>query len=302
MAKVYRKQLIEGVTVPSIIHNMNYFWHNMAVYEDGTISVWDKIDLDDVPKKIASTWLSFSVPDGKPLSVHGLCSLEILSAKWNFTAESYYNYIVETVKGINPEMANIYRTTQREKEKWEKCHVAFTADPTPCKCNEGFGYDLLDGDETNIMLRNDGNLLLTELYAYEDGFFSIDGLEGYFSIDDIKKMFAERTICTAPEKDEMVTLGALGKISANVDYIVEPKAKLEEIINNSLRIQDKPDAHTLCINAYHRYLVEPTEYNKDKLREAYEAVPEHERIFLGDMDSKDHDFQRILYSDKKREV
>lgn len=49
MSKVYREQCIEGVTIPSIIHNSQYFWHNMAVYEDGTVSVWDKVDLDDIP-------------------------------------------------------------------------------------------------------------------------------------------------------------------------------------------------------------------------------------------------------------
>lgn len=302
MAKVYRRQLIEGITIPSIIHNMNYFWHNMAVYEDGTVSVWDKVDLEDVPKKISSTWLSFSVPEGKSLSVHGLCNLDILYAKWNFDNESYYNYIIETVKKINPEMANIYRTTQREREKWEKYHVAFTADSTPCKLDGGFGYDLSDGDETNILLHNGGKLLLTELYAYEDGSFSVDGLDGDFKIEDIEKMFADKTICTKPKKGETVTLGVLGEIKTEADYAVSPKEKLGEIKNNSLRIQDKPDAHKLCINAYHRYLVEPTEYNRNKLREAYEAVPEHERMFLGDMDSKDHDFQRILYTDKKREV
>lgn len=302
MAKVYRRQCIEGVTIPSIIHNMQYFWHNMAVYEDGTVSVWDKVDLDDVPKKIASTWLSFSVPEGKWLSVHGLCSLKILSANWKFDDRSYYDYIIETVKSINPEMENIYRTTPRGMEKWEEYHIGFTAEPTPCKLDEGFGYDLLDGDQTNILIHNDGKLLLTELYSYEDGFFSIDGLDGCLNIDEIEKMFKDKTLCTSPGEGEEITLGILGKAKVKADYFVEPKEKLAEIKNNSIRVQDKPDAHTLCIRAYHNYLVAPTDYNKNKLREAYEAVPDHERIYLGDMDSKDHDFQRILYSDEKREV
>ena len=39
------------------------------------------------------------------------------------------------------------------------------------------------------------------------------------------------------------------------------------------------------------------------LPEIPEAVPESERMYLGDMDSKDSDYRRILYyPDKKREV
>ncbi len=50
------------------------------------------------------------------------------------------------------------------------------------------------------------------------------------------------------------------------------------------------------------YLVEPTDFYKEELRKAYEAVPEHERCYLGDMDTRDSDFRRILYTNDKREV
>lgn len=54
---------------------------------------------------------------------------------------------------------------------------------------------------------------------------------------------------------------------------------------------------------YYLYLENPIEFYRDKLREKYERVPEHERMYLGDMDTKDWDYQRILYRpDEKREV
>lgn len=41
----------------------------------------------------------------------------------------------------------------------------------------------------------------------------------------------------------------------------------------------------------------------EELRKTYEAVPESQRMYLGDMDTKDWDFIRILYRpDQKREV
>lgn len=305
MGQVYRKQRIEGVTIPAIIKNGQYFWHNMAVYEDGFVSCWDKVDLSDVPQKLASGKISVHVPDGKGISVFHCCYLNIESAKWNFDAKSYYEFIRETVKKLNPEMANIYKTTDREKAKWNKHRVGFTADPTPFKLTGGMGYRMLDGNKMNIFLRENGKITLTMLSCYEDGTFSVDGLgEEYLTIEDIERLFAEKTLCSAPESGEVVTLGVLGtaKVTTDSDLAVSDKDKLEEIRNDSLLAQNKPDALELAREAYFAYLVDPCDFYRERLREAYEAVPEHQRCYLGDMDTRDTDYVRILYTDEKREV
>lgn len=304
MGKVYRRQRIEGVTVPAVIHNNQYFWHNMAVYEDGTVSCWNKTDLSDVPRQLSRGWLMPSVPVGKTLGVFHCCSLEILSARWSFNEESYCDFVAETVRSINPEMANIYETTPREREFWKERRIGFTAAPTYCKTGAGkIGYDMLDGENSHILLRRDGKIFLTELYAYSDGTFSIDDLGGkYFTLDDIEKMFYDKTLVTAPKDGETVTLGALGEAECKAVYSVKRKDKLEEIKNSSLKAQKLPDAHDRCMESYFAYLVDPCDFTREKLREAYEAVPEHERCYLGNMDTRDSDFIRILQTDNKREV
>ena len=303
MGKVYRKQRIEGVTIPAVIHNGQYFWLNMAVYEDGTVSCWNKTDLCDVPYQLSRGWLTPFVPEGKGLSVYGLCWLEIVKADWKFNNDSFYEYVKETVRSLNPEMANIYKTTEREKAKWKDYHVGFTADPTPCKVGAEFGYQLVDGDKANILLHNDGKLQLTQINIFADETFSIDGLgEQFLTLDEIEKMFKDKTLRTSVKDGETVSFGALGEVECRTVSSTEPAEKLKEIKEKSLRVQNKPDAHERCQRAYHAYLVEPSKFNKNKLREAYEAVPEHERIYLGDMDTRNTDFERILYTDEKREV
>lgn len=305
MGRVYRKQTIEGVTVPAIIHNSQFFWQNMAVYEDGTVSCWEKVDLDDVPAVLKRGWLTVSVPNGKSLSIYGACSFEVSDAKWSFTNESYFEFIKDTVQSMDPEMANIYRTTEIEREKWDKLRIKHSASPTYCKINaEKFRYDLLNGDSTNVFLQTDGALMISALYAYADGTFSVDGIDGkFFTFDDVEKLFKDKELRVAPKDGDTISLGALGTVEcASCDSRVKLKEKLKEIENKSLKVQNKPDAHERCIKAYHEYLVEPSDFYKERLREAYEAVPEHERCFLGDMDSKDSDFRRILYSNSKREV
>ena len=304
MGKVYRKQRIEGVTVPAIIHNRNYFWLNMAVYEDGAISCWEKTDLCDVMRQIERGWLTVGVPAGSALSVHGLCTLEIISADWNFDSESYRKFIEDTVRSINPEMANIYQATQREKDKWKEFHVGFSASPTPFKVTGKFGYDTKNGKQMNVFLRKNGDLMLTSVTAYEDGTFSVDGLDGedYVSLDKIHELFNEDILCVSPNENETVSFGALGTAVCKAVYEVLKSEKIKEIENESLRLQNKPDAFEAARRAYINYLEYPSEQSKNKLREAYEAVPEHQRMYLGDMDMRDRDYIRILYTNDKREV
>ena len=207
------------------------------------------------------------------------------------------------MRSINPEMENIYKTTEREKAKWNDYHIAFSADPTPCKLGGRFGYQLLDGDKSNILLRRDGKITLTQVIVYADGTFSVDALgEDYLTLDEVEKIFRDKTLCTSVKDTEKVSFGVLGSAECRTVSCTDHSEKLKEIKEMSLRVRNEPDAHDRCIKAYHDYLTEPTAFYKKRLLEAYEAVPEHERCYLGDMDTRDSDFIRILYTNEKREV
>lgn len=49
MNKVYRKQLVEGMGSPGIIHNSSYFLMQLSVYEDGVVGCWHKSNLSFHP-------------------------------------------------------------------------------------------------------------------------------------------------------------------------------------------------------------------------------------------------------------
>jgi hypothetical protein len=103
--------------------------------------------------------------------------------------------------------------------------------------------------------------------------------------------------------DMPVHIGALGIVeAAGIDWAVSVDEKRKEILDYKNALNDKPTLHDAAVSAYHAYLEDPSGDNRERLRAAYEAVPEHERMYLGDMDSKDWDYQRILYSDEKRQV
>ncbi len=153
-------------------------------------------------------------------------------------------------------------------------------------------------------LNLNGEIMLTSVSAFSDGYFSVDGLDGeeYITLDKIRELFSEDVLCVKPSDNETVSFGALGKARCKTVYDVLKEEKIKEIENELLRLQNKPDALETARQAYLNYLMLPTEQNKEKLRFAYKAVPEHQRMYLGDMDTRDRDYIRILYTDDKREV
>ena len=306
MGACYSRQLVEGVTIPAIIHNSGYFLISMAVYENGTVSCWHKSDLIQFKEDLRKGWVVPAVPRGKELSVHGLGDFPVRDTRWKHDAHSFYRRVEDTVRCLNPEMANLYRTTQREIDKWNEARVQWSASPTPRKRGSGFLYTLLDGNGGYVFYRREGTLCLSFLTAYADKTLQLDDAgDRFFTPEEIDKLFEDGILLTAPAEEEWVSISGLGEVLlAPPDFGPLPvQEKRKEIAENVSRAAGEPDAHDRCIEAYHEYLVEPGDRTRENLRKAYEAVPEHERIYLGDMDSRDSDFIRILYNpDIKREV
>lgn len=303
MNRVYRKQLIEGVNIPAIIRNHSYFLIQMAVYADGVVSCWHKSDLQQFQQDLRRGWVTPQVPEGQTLSVHHLGSFVVKKARWQYNAKSFYQQVREVVRSLNPEMANIYRTTASETARWNKLRVGFSASATACKLKEGFGYDFWDGRGGYIFCRQAGGLFLTPLTAYGDKTVQVDALgDNYYNMEEIEQLFAQGTLAANMQGEEWVTVSGLGELLL-APMSTAAADKLGEIVDDIAELTGQEDSLDICRRAYHYYLEEPTDWAREKLREAYEAVPVHCRPYLGDMDTRDSDYIRILYHPEiKRQV
>lgn len=300
---IYVKKMVEGESIPGIIRNGNYFLTELGVYEDGTISCWERNDLKQFRDSIAHNRIVPAIPDGELLSIFQLGAFRIEKAEWLYNKDSYYNHIVEIIKSLNPEMENIYTETPRISEKWDKARVRFSDNPTDCKLREKLGYSLTDGKSGFIFCNIDGITSITFLVVYADKCFRIGEFpDKDFTFDEIKEMFRNGTLSTKVTADTWVNIENLGKVKLSTVSSVKTSEKLKELEEKAKRLANEPTAHEKCVNAYHQYLEYPCEDTKEALRKAYEAVPEYERCYLGDMDTRDTDYVRILYSNEKRTV
>ena len=300
--KVYYKRLIEGITTPAIIQNGGYHFIHMPVYEDGTIDCWGRVPIDEAAEKLKQGWLVTSVPVGEHLSIHGLGAYKIKKARWNFTENSYVDHLYSLVKGMNHKMSGLFQETAEQKEKWSTAHVKWNATGIPYKVKSNFGYSMMDGRATS-MFQQDGDVFhLVSIIAYADGYYQIG--DDSFSSQETTDMIQQKQLLCSPPPDAPIHLMGLGTIEIENDpYSVDPAEKLKELLDYPNELGKKGTAHDRCRAAYHQYLEWPDENARERLRAAYEAVPEHERMYLGDMDTRDQDYLRILFEpDNKREV
>lgn len=305
MGHVYHKHLVEGVTIPAIIHNLNYYLIQMAVYENGTVSCWKRSDLAQFRDDLTKGWVVTQIPTDSNISVHNLGFFHISAASWKYDIDEYFLHIKDIVHSLNPEMTNLYHTTKRETDKWKNAKVSWRDSPIPCKLKSPFGYNLLDGDSCYIFYRKDDHLYLTPMTVYADKTIQIDAAgEQLYSQNDIEELFAANILCTCPKNDELVKIEGLGEIVLDASNgQLSVKDKLAEIADTLARVSGEKDSLELCQTAHYQYLTDPNDITREMLRKAYEAVPEHQRMFLGDMDNRDSDIIRILnYPNSKREV
>ncbi len=338
----------EIIYFPGIINNVNYFFTTVALYEDGVINCWEKVEFHNIKNVIEKGWLCCEVPNGKNISIFQVGDYTIKSAKWKYNKETYYKTIIDNLKELNPKIESINKITREVSKEDYKKEMLVTSNPFKMEYKKNFYqwfdgdntfifynlgdkitrevskedykkemlvtsnpfkmeykknfYQWFDGDNTFIFYNLGGQLYLTTLTAYEDKTFEIGLLEEkYFSLEEIKEMF-EKNILTTEVKDRFFIKDFAEIEIEKINYFVEKSQKLKEIEDMMKKVCEEETTLELCREAYFNYLEDPCDYTKNELRKAYEAVPEHERIYLGDMDSKDCDYQRILYSDEKREV
>lgn len=280
----------------------------MAIYEDGIVSAWNKFDIYQFEKALERKWVVSFIEDNEELGIHGIGDFKILESQW-FHKDDYYEYVKSILKDMNPEMQNIYQTAQREIEKWEKLKVSFMANPIDFKMKGKFGYDLSNGKSYFIFRKSPNYSSSKEVFLicytiYDDETISFNNDDNIYNFDDIKKMFNKNELLLYPKEDDTIIIKNLAKLKLkSVIKYTNKKEKLKEIVQNIKEISGKENAFDYAIRCYHNYLVYPSDYNRELLKEAYEKVPEHERMFLGDMDDKDSDFIRIIYTPNiKREV
>lgn len=295
--KIYKKQIIEGVSIPAVIHNGNYYFVDLDVYENGRVYCWNFEDFEHFKNDVRRGWVVTSIPNGKNISIHNLGDWKIKNGKWNFDAESFIEYIEKQIREMNPHWENIY--THRQKII-NGVRVGEDGKGTPYKVEMGeynWAKEKLDGESFDLFYKQDGFYSLVQVSVFKDATLHICRIENPFeiSLEKFEEIIKNGEILSQIPTNSLVKIYGLGEfIAESEDYAEEIENLLLEIKEKVKELNNEPTFFDICLETFEMFKENPTEENRQKLKEAYENVPEHTRMYLGDMDTRDDEYILII--------
>jgi hypothetical protein len=303
---IQRVMTIDGVVLPAFIHNGGYFFINLPVYADGLVDAWDLLDRQLFEEKLAQGWVTTSIPDGESIHVHGLGSWGILGGRWKLSPRQLGKLVQQCVRELNPEMSNLYNCHGRTTRKVGKVNVSVLGmpRPSPVRPMDKSPLHMSRGRSLSVFSQEDDTSYLADLRVFEDGFVEVGRLPTPRTIprNALAAEISAGRLFTKPSEGQRVHIDQLGSFVVNSEgWAITSDDLLLETADLFAELSGQPTSIQKCRACYDAFLAAPTVANREALREVYEAVPEHNRMYLGDMDTKDVPIRMIIYGKQELE-
>lgn len=209
-----------------------------------------------------------------------------------FSRETFIAYIQSLIKDLNPNLENIYKYREKKvngvtigENGNGTIYKEFTKIP-----NDPFP-DKINGESVNLFYKMNGDFHLIKVNVFTDETIQLSRLEIPIEIDvaEFERLINQKIILTDVPIGASVQIYGLGKFSIqNAVGYTNIYEKLLEVKDMMKQLKGEATAIEICIQAHKEYLDSPTIEKKEKLRAAYENISEHQRIYVGDMDTKRH--------------
>lgn len=307
--RVFRTTTIDGLVTPAFIHNGGtFFLVDLPVYADGLVDCWEMVDLALFREKLSSGWVTPDAEDGAQISVDGLGAWIASDGAWDMDADDLYERVMELLVQLNPRMENLHDCHGRTAEKRGNVNVSILGRPTkrPVRLvdpNAAFPTRI-EGDDLAVLVKSATAYDVAKLRVFRDGLIELGRLGSPETLDlaGLQDAVASgRIVGTVPPGGRVRVHGLGSFVAVEEHWCVDPRQQLREVADLLDGLNARPDSITRCRAAYTAYIEDPTLARRDALRTAYEDVPEHNRRFVGDMDTKDVAVRMIVYGDHELE-
>lgn len=302
LTTIHRTQIIDGFSIPAVIHNMQYHFTDLQIYSDGLVWCWEMVDLKLFREKLSRKWVVTSIPDGEQISIFSLGYWKITKGNWDYNENSFYEYIFSLIKKLNPKLENLYDCHGRTTEKIGNVNYSIFGFPKPKTYYLITQNKILQekklGKSIYLFYRaKNEKLYLAQLSVFEDGNIEITNIpeKQIFNLSDLPTLIEEKILLSKIPLNERVNILGFGSFEVSDGDGVDIQNKYLEILDTFNKLQGGEGTLEICRKLFEEYKKRPSEELKNKLKIAYENIPQHQRIFVGDMDTKDHEVKRIIY-------
>lgn len=290
---------IFGKAIPAFIHNLSYHLTALDVYADGAINCWGFVDLPLFHDKIVQGWVVPGAEVGGTISIHNLGQSRVEAAEWDRSPADFELDVTDLVRELNPTLEGLLdmQGTDTEVRNGARYAKMGIGDGKPFRSTLS-GGDVAGAELPVLEVVADGYRLRHWL-IYVDGLSQLGYGNELMPLEAVARMFADGRLTLSVPEGTWVTLDGLGRFQAGEGHwYIDPNERVREANDLLDELNGGPGACRRCIDAHEAYEAEPSEERRETLRRAYEAVPEHLRMYCGDMDSKDGPIRRILFGDE----
>ena len=302
---VYRTVILNGLKIPGIIHNGGYHFTHFDVYEDGRVANWNFEDFEHFIKDVHEGWVVTSIPDSEEISCFNLGAWKIGDGYWYYTPDTYIAYIRSLVLELNPDWINIHTF---QKQVVNGVIVGESGASTLYKVDtmkpDKYFPKKVKGEFYTVFYVLEDKYYLVRLLLFKDGIIAIHGCgdELLLDLDELRELITIGQVCSTLAMSSRVVIENLGEFTVLEEgYSNDINDLLAEIEDDYRKLNGQKTSNEFCLEALEVYKANPSEGLKEILKEAYERVPEHLRMYLGDMDTRDSEIIEIIYGSEYRE-
>ena len=288
-----------GRAVPTFIHNGSFFLSTVDVSADGAIDCWGFVDRALFREKVANGWVDPRPPAGCDVSIHSLGGGELVEGRWAWSRDDVLAHADAVVRRLNPALRDLVdmhgsATELRNGLRYAKLGLA---NERPYRF-EASGAEV-PGGEVPVLVRDPDDrdaYRLTRWFVYADGLVQLGYGTPLLPARAVGESLEAGAWQTSAPDGSWIDVEGLGRARLREGFWhVDARERVRECLDLIRAAAGEPGAVERCRTAFAQYESDPTPARRETLRAAYEAVPEHLRLYCGDMDSKDWPIRRVLY-------
>lgn len=300
-----------GKIFSGLICNGHYFAHEIEVFEDGLFSCQEMaelpcgrwvnlLDLAHFKTYIKSGWVAGYIPNGGVFSDFYLGQCRVVDGAW-LDPQTLESRILKLLDEMNPERANL-REFATETE-----YIEIALEDGGWYCTNDEGKRVL-GVTRPIFFPTKEFHVWGYLAIYADGSIhkvlpEVDEPTGPYSLEEIRKSLDQGALAVSVPEGQRLLMLDLGDFSfSDAHWTSNPDDYCTELQDTINTMAGKKGLQQTCRELFEEYTRNPTAALRDKLQEAYEAIPIPQREYiLQDMDTLDIPIRMALYGKEEIE-
>jgi hypothetical protein len=291
----HRRSGKRGWSLPTLIHNVSFHYTRLDVFEDGVIDCWEGLDLPLFRKKLATRWVATAAPPGADFSVFNLGRATVEALEPSVARADLEARAIEAVRHWNPELRDLVDLGGDPCELRGKVRHAKlpSLDGVPVRTTAS-GERIL-GSEVPVVLNDGDPARLTRWFVFADGTSRI-GPDGELrELAAAEETLLRGLVGTSIPDAGWIAIDGVGRARlSRGTWPVRPRDRIQEQRDELEKLRGGTGAIAHCVQRFRAYEESASPENLELLRKAYLAVPEHLRMYCGDMDNRDFPIQRAL--------